>query len=283
MIGVRALREKMRGWKSSKSLNNPSHPHSWLVVFISFLSWDLFLFSRWLSALVGGGSSTAIDDGFPISTKRRRRRKTSSQCEFLIFIPKLTVRRRRFSFFSLVIICLFFFLFSSSRFFRYFGLTQGKKIVRIVIVARTECFFHLSRLPFPLGAFIHLVRARQKDRDQTKTDEGGKTVKRWWPRVEKKANPICDSRHVSDRNSEAISQRAAKGKRQKFRSSRPRDSLLCDMCVCCCCSTTVNPKGILTAATVDLSPLRSWPTLKVAIFLSWILPEYSSCSPVDRL
>ncbi len=116
----------------------------------------------------------AIDDGFPISTKRRRRRKTSSQCEFLIFIPKLTVRRRRFSFFlpcDYLPIFLSFFLESV---FRYFGLTRGKKIVRVVIVARTECFFHLSRLPFPLGAFIHLVRARQKDRDQTKTDEGGK-------------------------------------------------------------------------------------------------------------
>lgn len=47
----------------------------------------------------------------------------------------------------------------------------------------------------------------------------------------------------------------SKRKEEKFRSSRPRDSLLCDMCVCCCCSTTVNPKGILTAATVDFWPV----------------------------
>lgn len=237
MIGVRALREKMRGWKSSKSLNNPSHPHSWLVVFISFLSWDLFLFSRWLSALVGGGSSTAIDDGFPISTKRRRRRKTSSQCEFLIFIPKLTVRRRRFSFFSLVIICLFFFLFSSSRFFRYFGLTQGKKIVRIVIVARTECFFHLSRLPFPLGAFIHLVRARQKDRDQTKTDEGGKTVKRWWPRVEKRQ--ILFVTHVTSVTEIAKLSLSGQQKEKDKNSVHPGRGIL--SCVTCVCAAAAQP------------------------------------------
>lgn len=117
------------------------------------------------------------------------------------------------------------FLFSSV--FSVLWVNTRKKNVRVEY-SWYRMFFP-SRLPFPLGAFIHLVRARQKDRDQTKTDEGGK--KRWkgGDRGLKKGKSYLWLTLVTEIAKLSLSVQQ-KEKRQKFRSSRPMDSLLCDMC-----------------------------------------------------